>query len=144
MFGLFISWNKNEYSCFPLLYNQIDMEFVAVAGFMLNKNEVNERMALANNLLKRSILPEKLDNKSGLMKQLCQLSRVVCRNRSVLSEEQGVNCTGKKWQCLFFCDTYDKANISFEVIDGKKNFSPEKRKLNCICHFGNVKGSTLC
>lgn len=30
------------------------------------------------------------------------------------------------------------------MIDGKKKFSPEKRKLNCICHFGNVKGSTLC
>lgn len=72
------------------------MKVVAVAGFMLNKNEVNEGMALTNILLKRSILPEKLDNKSGLMKHLCQLSRVVCRNTSVLSEEQEVNCAGKK------------------------------------------------
>lgn len=71
------------------------MEAVAVAGLMFSKNEVNEGMALAKNTGNRSILPEKLDNKSGLMKRLCQLARVVRRNRSVLSEEQEVNCAGK-------------------------------------------------
>lgn len=77
------------------------------------------------------------------MKNLCQLFKVGCGNSSVPSEEQ-VNCTGKKQHCLFFCGTYDKANISFGIINGKINFSSEKRKLNSICIFGNGEPITLC
>lgn len=52
VFGLFISWNKHEYSLFPLLYKKIHVEIVAVAGFMFDKNEVNKGIALAKNILK--------------------------------------------------------------------------------------------